>query len=79
MLSASAGLAYSTKGNILFPGSDADAATMQANAAVRANEALKGVPANPDGAAPAAPTIDSGDLTIVANNETTKYNVQLDH
>ena len=78
MESASAGLAYSTKGNILFPGSDADAATMQANAAARLNEALPGAPAV-GGATKVPTTVDSGDVTTVANDETTKYNIRLDH
>lgn len=78
MLSASAGLAYGTKGNILFPGSDADASTMQANAATRANEALAGAPAV-GGATKVPTTVDSGDIVIVSNDETTKYNISLNH
>lgn len=78
MESASAGLAYSTKGNIIFPGSDADAATMQAAAATRLNEVYPGAPAV-GGATKVPTTVDSGDLTVVANDETTKYNIRLDH
>jgi hypothetical protein len=68
MISASAGTAYATKGNILWPGSDAEAALVQAAAAPRANEVLKSTP-NPDGGAVAAPSIDSGDLVVISSNE----------
>jgi hypothetical protein len=78
MESASAGLAYTTKGNILFPGSDADAATMQAAAATRLNETTPGAPAVA-GATKVPITVDSGDLVAVANDETTKYNISLNH
>lgn len=68
MLSASAGLAYATKGNVLWPGTDAEASIVQVNAAARANEVLRSTP-NPDGGAVAAPSIDSGDLIVIADNE----------
>ena len=79
MISASAGTAYGTKGNILWPGSDAEASTVQAAAAARANDTLKSTP-NPDGGAVAAPSIDSGDLVVTSSNEAAgSRNYQTDH
>lgn len=74
VLSASAGLAYATKGNILWPGSSGEATTVQNNAIARLNDDLRSAPGG------AAPNVDQGDLIVVATGDAAgSLNVRLDH
>jgi hypothetical protein len=68
MQSASAGLTYATKGNILFPGTATEATTVQNNAATRLNELSRTTTRGADGVATAA-SVDSGDLIVMDNGE----------
>jgi uncharacterized Ntn-hydrolase superfamily protein len=65
MQSASAGLTYATKGNILFPGEASEATIVQNAAATRLNETLR----TAAGTGGAAPSVDAGDLIVIGNLE----------
>ena len=63
VLNSDAALTYATKPNILVPGSDADADSMETAALTRNTDENPTV------------TLDAGDLTINSNDETTKYSI----
>ncbi len=63
VLSQNADLAYASKPNIQRPGSQTDADTAEASAATRFQDENPTV------------TLDTADLSIVANAESTKYTI----
>jgi hypothetical protein len=82
MITKNASAAYATKGNILYPGPATEAAKAQVAAATAANEAQYGVSVLGGSAAigtQALPSVDSGDLFVVSNGESTVYNQRADY
>lgn len=81
---ASSGLAYATKDNIQYPGTQAQADLVDAAAVVRFNELFGLSQTSPQGpplGGSAAigihtrPTLDAGDIDARATGETTLYNI----